>query len=196
VGVVKNARFDTTRGNPPITAYVPFAQAVEPGAMHFEGRTAGDPAAIVPSLRRATQEVDSTLALSEVKTQNQQIDEAQALAAIGLYGTMTYSVTRKTNEIGIRMALGARANQVFKAVLGEAFALMLVGVGVGLPLALAAARFVASNFYGLKSSDPFTFAAATVTLLAVAALAAYLPARRASRVDPMVACGMNDDFGG
>ena len=173
--------------------------------MHFEVRTAGDPAFLIPSLRRAVLEVDSDLALSELKTQSQQIDEslveerlfaklssffgvlALGLAAIGLYGTMTYSVTRKTNEIGIRVALGARESQILRMVLGEAFALVLIGAALGLPLALATARLVASKLYGLKASDPLTFSLAIGLQLAVATLAAYLPARRASRVDPMVA---------
>jgi predicted permease len=205
VGVVEDAKYTDMRGEAPMTAYIPFSQAGEIGAMHFEVRTAGDPAFLIPSLRRAVLEVDSDLALSELKTQSQQIDEslveerlfaklssffgvlALGLAAIGLYGTMTYSVTRKTNEIGIRVALGARESQILRMVLGEAFALVLIGAALGLPLALATARLVASKLYGLKASDPLTFSLAIGLQLAVATLAAYLPARRASRVDPMVA---------
>jgi ABC-type antimicrobial peptide transport system permease subunit len=145
------------------------------------------------------------LALSEVKTQNQQIDEALvqekliarlasffgglalALAAIGLYGTLAYTVGRRTSEIGIRVALGASGKQILKMVLREAFALVLIGVLLGLPMALAAGRLVASQLYGLKTSDPLTLSAAIGLLVAVASLAAYLPARRASKVDPMVA---------
>jgi len=104
-----------------------------------------------------------------------------------LYGTMTYSVSRKTNEIGIRVALGARESQILRMVLGEAFALVLIGAALGLPLALVTARLVASELYGLKASDPLTFSLAIGLQLAVATVAAYLPARRASRVDPMVA---------
>jgi len=205
VGVVKDAKFDNMRGEVPLTAYVPFSQSGLTGPMHFEVRTAGDPTLLIPSLRRAVREVDSNLALSEVKTQSQQIDEALvqeklfallasffgglalALAAIGLYGTMTYTVGRRTSEIGIRMALGAKQSQILRMVLGEAFTLVLIGAALGLPLALAAARLVASKLYGLKASDPLTFSAAIGLQLAVATLAAYLPARRASRVDPMVA---------
>jgi ABC-type antimicrobial peptide transport system permease subunit len=149
--------------------------------------------------------VDSSLALSDVKTQNQQIDEALvqekliarlasffgglalALAAIGLYGTLAYTVGRRTSEIGIRVALGASGKQILKMVLREAFALVLIGVLLGLPMALAAGRLVASQLYGLKTSDPLTLSAAIGLLVAVASLAAYLPARRASKVDPMVA---------
>jgi ABC-type antimicrobial peptide transport system permease subunit len=173
--------------------------------MYFEVRTAGDPTLLIPSVRRAVAEVDSSLALSDVKTQNQQIDEALvqekliarlasffgglalALAAIGLYGTLAYTVGRRTSEIGIRVALGASGKQILKMVLREAFALVLIGVLLGLPMALAAGRLVASQLYGLKTSDPLTLSAAIGLLVAVASLAAYLPARRASKVDPMVA---------
>jgi predicted permease len=205
VGVVEDAKYTNMRGKAPSTAYVPFSQAGELGAMHFEVRAEGDPTLLISSLRRAVSEVDSNLALSQVKTQSQQIDEALvqetlfarlasffgllalALAAIGLYGTLTYTVGRRTNEIGIRMAMGARRTQILKMVLDEAFTLVLLGVLLGLPLTLTAARLLASRLYGLKASDPFTFAAATGVLLAVASLAAYLPGRRASKVDPIVA---------
>jgi ABC-type antimicrobial peptide transport system permease subunit len=112
---------------------------------------------------------------------------ALALAAIGLYGTMAYTVGRRTNEIGVRVALGASRKQILKMVLREAFALVLLGMLLGLPLALAAGRLVASQLFGLKASDPLTLSAAIGLLAAVAGLAAYLPARRASKVDPMVA---------
>ncbi len=205
VGVVDDARYDRLRGEIPRTAYIPFCQAGKPGPMHFEIRTAGDPALLVPDVRRAVREMDSKLALSDVKTETQQIDEALVqeklfarlasffgalalmLAAIGLYGTMTYTVGRRTNEIGIRVALGAKRNQIVKMVLREALLLVAIGAGLGLPLALAGARLVSTKLYGLKASDPLTFSASITLLLAVATLAAYLPARRASRVDPMVA---------
>ena len=205
VGVVEDAKYSQIRGEAPLTAYVPFSQAEDLGAMYFEVRTAGDPTLLIPSVRRAVAEVDSSLALSDVKTQNQQIDEALvqekliarlasffgglalALAAIGLYGTLAYTVGRRTSEIGIRVALGASGKQILKMVLREAFALVLIGVLLGLPMALAAGRLVASQLYGLKTSDPLTLSAAIGLLVAVASLAAYLPARRASKVDPMVA---------
>jgi ABC-type antimicrobial peptide transport system permease subunit len=100
---------------------------------------------------------------------------------------MAYTVGRRTNEIGVRVALGASRKQILKMVLREAFALVLIGMLLGLPLALAAGRLVASQLYGLKTSDPLTLSAAIGLLVAVAGLAAYLPARRASKVDPMVA---------
>jgi ABC-type antimicrobial peptide transport system permease subunit len=205
VGVVQDAKYTNMRDEPPSTAYVPVSQRVGLGSTYFEVRTAGDPPLLIPSVRRAVAEVDRSLALSAVKTQDQQIDEALvqerliarlasffgtlalALAAIGLYGTMAYTVGRRTNEIGVRVALGASRKQILKMVLREAFALVLIGILLGLPLALAAGRLVASQLYGLKASDPLTLSAAIGLLVAVATLAAYLPARRASKVDPMVA---------
>lgn len=160
VGVAADAKFTGVRGEAPMTAYIPFSQVGDLGMMHFEVRTAGEPTLLVSSVRRAVREVDSNLALSEVKTQTQQVDEALlgermfaqlssffgalalTLAAIGLYGTMTYTVGRRTNEIGIRLALGAKRSQILRMVLGEAFTLVLVGAALGLPVALAAGRGV------------------------------------------------------
>ena len=112
---------------------------------------------------------------------------ALVLACVGLYGITAYAVALRTNEIGIRMALGAERWQILRMVLREALSLALLGVAIGIPAALAAGRLLSSMLYGLKASDPFTIAAATAVLLAVAGLAAFLPAYRASRVDPMVA---------
>jgi predicted permease len=205
VGVVENAKYTQVRGEAPSTAYVPFSQAGELGAMHFEVSTVGDPTLLIPSVRRTVAEVDSNLAIAEIKTQSQQIDEALAqerlfahlsgffgvlalaLAAIGLYGTLTYTIGRRTNEIGIRVALGAKRSQILGMVVREAFALVFLGVILGLPVAFAAARLLTNQLYGLKASDPLTFAAAIGLLLAVASLAAYLPARRASKADPIAA---------
>lgn len=100
---------------------------------------------------------------------------------------MSYAVARRTNEIGIRMALGARQEDILRKVLREALVLVLVGVAIGIPIALGALRLISSMLFGLKPTDPLTLAMAIAFMLAVAALAAYLPARRASRVDPMVA---------
>jgi predicted permease len=205
VGVVEDAKYTGMRGEAPVTAYVPFSQEDELGPMHFEVRTAGEPTLLIPDVRRAVAEVDSNLALSDVRTQIQQIDEALiqeelfarlasffgalalALGAVGLYGTMSYAVGRRTSEIGVRVALGAKRKQILKMVLREAFALVFIGIVLGLPVALAAARLVANRLYGLKASDPLTYSAAIGLLIAVAGLAAYLPARRASRVDAMTA---------
>jgi predicted permease len=205
VGVVENAKYADLRTDPRML-YIPNAQEGRGlGRMYFEVRTAGDPSAFVGPIRSAVREVDASLALEGVKTQTQQIAEAATqermfaelcslfsllalgLAAIGLYGLMAYSVGRRTNEIGIRMALGAQPRQVFFMVLRQSVGLVAVGVVAGLLAAMAATRLIASQLYGLKPTDPLTLGFATFFMLAVAALAAYLPARRATQVDPMVA---------
>ncbi|HEX5411054.1 MAG TPA: FtsX-like permease family protein, partial [Terriglobia bacterium] len=106
---------------------------------------------------------------------------------VGLYGIMAYSVSRRTNEIGIRMALGAERRHVLRAVIGQGLRLALVGIVIGVAGALALTRFLASLLYGVKPTDPLTFIAVSLILIAVALLACYIPARRAARVDPMVA---------
>ena len=112
---------------------------------------------------------------------------ALLLACIGLYGMMAHSVTRRTNEIGIRMALGAERSTIVKMVLRETLLLVIVGLFIGVPSALLAARFISSQLYGLGPSDPRTFIAAAVVLVGVAIAAGYVPARRASRVNPLTA---------
>jgi ABC-type antimicrobial peptide transport system permease subunit len=112
---------------------------------------------------------------------------ALLLACIGLYGVMSYTVTRRTGEIGIRMALGAQSGDVMRMVLRETMALVVTGFAIGLATALATTKFIESLLFGLTAADPPTIALATILLLAVAALAGWLPARRAARVDPLVA---------
>jgi predicted permease len=206
VGVVENAKYADLRSDPRML-YIPVAQEERGGLgrMFFEVRTAADPSAFVGAIRSAIREIDASLALEGVKTQTQQMDEAATeermfaelcgffsllalgLAAIGLYGLMAYSVGRRTNEIGIRMALGAQRKQVFLMVLRQSVGLVALGVVAGLVAAVATTRLIASELFGLKPTDPLTLAFATFFMLAVAALAAYLPARRATKVDPMVA---------
>ena len=205
VGVVENAKYADLRTDPRML-YIPNAQEESSmGRMFFEIRTAGNPTAFIGAIRSAIREIDSSLALESVKTQTQQMDEsateermfaelctffsllALGLAAIGLYGLMAYSVGRRTHEIGIRMALGAQLRQVFLMVLRQSIALVALGVVAGLLAAMATTRLIASELYGLKPTDPLTLGFATFFMLAVAALAAHLPARRATKVDPMVA---------
>jgi ABC-type antimicrobial peptide transport system permease subunit len=150
-------------------------------------------------------QVDKDLPLSNIKTQQQEVDETQeverafaavcgffgllalVLASIGLYGIMSYGVTRRTNEIGIRMALGASGVNVVRMVMRESLVLVSLGVGIGLAGALAGARLMTGFLYGMQPHDPSTIFAAVALMLGVAGFAAYLPARRASRVDPMAA---------
>jgi ABC-type antimicrobial peptide transport system permease subunit len=173
--------------------------------MTFYTRTSVDPQALVPRLRALVQKVDATLPITRLKTMKAQIGEslfverlvaalsaafgllATVLAAIGLYGVMSYAVSLRTREIGIRMALGADHRTVLMMVLKEVAALALVGVAIGLPSGYGLGRLVETQLFGLTARDPFTFAAATVTLLATAFLAGYLPALRATRVHPMTA---------
>ena len=149
--------------------------------------------------------VDAALPLTNIATQTEQIERrfaqerlfanayalfgalALTLASIGLFGLMSYNVSRRTNEIGIRMALGASGHTVARMVLGESLIVVAVGVALGLAGAFAAGRFVTTILFGLEPTDAITMAVAVVLIVAVTVVAAYVPARRASRVDPMVA---------
>jgi predicted permease len=206
VGVVGDAKYSELREEPPPTVYVPYAQDLDfPGAMNFEVRTAGDPKNWISSVRQTVLGLDKSLPLFDINTETEQIEQATfqerlfarlttffgllalILACVGLYGVMAYAVARRTNEIGLRMALGAEREHVLWMVLGETWWLMAAGVCIGLLLALTACRLVSSMLFGLKPADPVTIATAILILVAVVTLAGYLPARRASRVDPMVA---------
>ena len=175
------------------------------GGVVFEVRTVGEPEAAAASVRRAVHEVDERFPLNSVKTQTEQADEtlmmerlfakllslfgllAQALAGIGLYGVLAWSVARRTHEIGIRMALGASRRDVLRMVLRQGMALTLVGVGLGLAAAYALTRFIEGVLYGVTATDPLTYAGVALLLSLVALLACCVPARRATKVDPMVA---------
>ncbi len=204
VGVVKDAKYMRLREMPYPAAYYPYTQ-INGYYNDFEVRYSGDPAAIISEVRRAVGEVDRSLPITYENTLAQQVDQSIAsetltarlsaffgllavfLACIGIYGLMSYAVTRRTNEIGIRMALGAGRSTVLWMVLRESLILVGLGLVIGLPVALAADRLVSKMLFGLKPTDPISVLAAVVLMLAVAMLAGYVPARRASRVDPMVA---------
>jgi predicted permease len=204
IGVAHDARFDRMRGELPRTAYVPYsAVPALLGRLYFEVRTAGDPAALLPAVRQAVRGVEPTLPLIDVKTQSDQIDEALSrehmfarisgffgllallLVAIGVYGTLAYAVTHRTGELGIRLALGARRGQVLWMVLRESGIVIACGLAIGLPAAFALTRFVASMLFGVKTYDAAAIAATVLILAAVGAAAGLIPARRASRIDPM-----------
>jgi predicted permease len=205
VGLVKDTRAGSLREEQRRFVYVPYTQESDVGGMTFYTRTSVDPQALVPRLRALVQKVDATLPITRLKTMKAQIGEslfverlvaalsaafgllATVLAAIGLYGVMSYAVSLRTREIGIRMALGADHRTVLMMVLKEVAVLALVGVAIGLPSGYGLGRLVETQLFGLTARDPFTFAAATVTLLATAFLAGYLPALRATRVHPMTA---------
>jgi len=206
VGVVKDSRYGELRRDPPPTFYVPYTQYPDHlGAMHFEVRTEGDPKHWLASVSDVVRGLDKQVPIFDAKTQTEEIDEAvfqerifaqltslfgvlaALLACLGLYGLMSYSVARKRNEIGIRMALGARRATILRGVLIEALGLVLFGLALGVPVALGATRLISSRLYGLKPNDALTLALATLLLAAVAVLAGYIPARRATKVDPVVA---------
>ncbi|HEX7957487.1 MAG TPA: FtsX-like permease family protein, partial [Pyrinomonadaceae bacterium] len=209
VGLARDAKYTSQRAETPPTAYLPWLQELRGvSSVVFEVRTAGDPNEAVAAVRRAVREVDASLPVNNVKTQVEQADEtmamerlfakllslfgllAQALAAVGLYGVLAWSVSRRTHEIGIRMALGASRGAVLGMVLRQGMALALAGVGLGLAGAYALSRYLGSverMLYGVEPADPLTFGLIALFLTLVALLACYIPARRATRVEPMEA---------
>jgi predicted permease len=204
IGVVRDAKYNTLREPAPPTLYVPYAQSPLTG-MAFAVRTSVDPAGVMPAVRAAVRDIDSSLPVMEMSTQMEQIERrfeqervfarayalfgglALLVASIGLFGLMSYNVTRRTGEIGIRMALGAEQRSVLRMVMRESMTLVAIGVVVGVAAAAGAGRFLASLLFGIEAYDALTSGAAVALLVAVAAVAGFLPARRASRVDPMLA---------
>jgi predicted permease len=205
VGVVKDSKTSTLRREVKRFVYIPYPQEDEVGAMTFYVRARGDAATIGASVRQAAQRVDPNLPIYEMKTMSTVMNDslfmermvaalsiafgalATLLAAIGLYGVMSYSVARRTREIGIRMALGAERTSVLWLVLREVALMVGVGLAVGIPLAFVLSRIVQSQLFALSAHDPIALAGAAAVLAFVALLAGYLPARRATRVDPMLA---------
>jgi ABC-type antimicrobial peptide transport system permease subunit len=173
--------------------------------MVFELRTAGDPLVYVNAVREIVRRADARVPVSEVKTQAAEIDRsineeitlarlctvfamlALTIACVGLYGTVAYNVARRTGEIGIRVALGAQRGRLVWMVLREVLALAVVGIAISVPAALGASKLVESFLFGMKGNDPWALTVAVATLLGAAAVAGYVPARKAARVDPMVA---------
>ena len=204
VGVLHDAKYDSVRDATPPTMYVPYIQRRAGGAV-FEVRTAGVPSSVMGAVREAARQIDSTLPLTDVSTQLEQIEGrlaqerlfAQAyalfgamalfLASIGLFGLMSYNVSRRTNEIGIRMALGAQRTDVLRLVMKESMVLVAIGVVAGVGIAIASSGLVSTLLFGLPPRDIRSMLLAITVMVMVSALAGYLPARRASKVDPMVA---------
>ncbi len=206
VGVVKDAKAGSIQEQTPRTFYVPFLQ--DPSAWRettFQVRTAGDPLNLAATIRSAVQGIDPTLSLFRVRTLATQVDEslgqerlvatlaslfgvlALLLTCAGLYGVLSYSVSQRTHELGIRLALGAQAGAVLRLVVKQGMGLVLLGVGSGLVAALALTRLLSNLLYGVQATDPLTFVVITALLLAIALLACWLPARRAAQVDPLTA---------
>jgi predicted permease len=206
VGVIKDVELTNVHDEPRPKAFIPYVQVPDRlNTMYFEVRAGGDPTGLVSEVHEVVRQADPDLPLMNVRTQVEQTGEALTqerlfarlssffglvallLACIGLYGTMAYSVTRKTHEIGIRMALGAKPADVLGMVIGQGLSLAAVGVAIGIVAGFGLTRWIASMMYGVSATDPVTFAAVSVLLILVASLACYIPARRAMRVDPLIA---------
>ena len=204
VGVVRDMKETNLRAATPPTVFVPFSQSPRSDA-NFVVRAAGAPEALVGAIRGAVSEVDRNLPLGNVRTGDEQLQWdlegeriyaslavvlgalALGLVCVGLYGLMSYLVLRRTGEIGLRMALGALPGKVLWMFLRESLVLVGVGIGFGLAAAAGMTRLIASSLYGLPANDAATYAAVSLLLVAVALLACLLPARRAARIDPVVA---------
>jgi putative ABC transport system permease protein len=185
--------------------YVPYAQDPRWGSLSFVVRTKGEPAALAASVREGVRSVDKDMAVYNLKTMNDVVSKSAAqwrvpmlllsafagvamlLAMLGIYGITSYYVTQRTHEIGVRMALGAQIADVLKLVLRRAMLLAVIGVGIGIGGAFAVTRYLTSLLYGVKPFDAITFVAVALGLIVVALVAAVLPARRATKVDPLVA---------
>ncbi len=210
VGVVADSKYFSLDEGPRAIAYYPHTQYVPDWGIglypnNFQVRFVGDPRAVIPAIRQSIAEISPNVPTEDVQTLAKRVDDsfrsrqmvaqlsgffgllAVFLACIGIYGLMSFSVNRRTNEIGIRMALGAGQSDVLGVIMKEVIALVAIGLVIGVPLALVSSRLISSLLFGLRPSDPLILAAATVVVLAVTALAGYLPARRAMRVDPMIA---------
>jgi predicted permease len=201
VGVVANAKYNSLRRAIKPTFYMPNVG----GEAFFELRTAGDPMAMMPAVRNIMSNESQDLALFRISTETQAIDRqvlsermtaqlasffglvALILACMGLYGLLSYEVTRRTREIGIRMAVGAQAHNVVRLVLAKAVGLVAVGAAVGLAASVGVTRILKSVLFGVQAGDPVTLLAVSALLALVALAACYIPARRATRVDPLVA---------
>ncbi len=203
VGVVKDTKFSGMRDDPDRFVYLPYGQAPEVNSMTFYLRLAPDARGIADQVRAVVRRTDAGLPVYDVKTMEVQMDEslftervvamlsasfgmlATVLAAVGLYGLMSYTVARRTREIGIRLALGAERNTVLWMVLREVAVLAGIGLALGLPTAMAAGRLVRAQLFGLSPLDPLTLTVAGVALGTVALVSGLVPARRATKVDPM-----------
>jgi len=212
IGIVHDARgYNSPRETDSRMLYFPYRQDMalnthpRLASMCLALRTAGDPAAMKAPIRKELLSIDSGLPIAGMESVDEQLDDAVAqerlmatlagffgalavlLACLGLYGVVSYTVNRRTAEIGIRLALGATRTTVMATVLRESMLLILIGVVIGFPATLAATRLVSTMLFGVGAADPLTVAAAISMMILVGGVAALLPARRASKVEPMVA---------
>src|SRR5438105_1000024 len=205
VGVVANSKWDDARSDIVPFLYMPYSQDVNLGHLAFYVRAERDPAPIAAALRTLIQRLDPNLPVNNMRTLEEQVSNsmlndrlvtglsislaflAALLAALGLYGVLAYVVARRTREIGIRIALGGERADIVRLVVGQGGRLTVMGGAIGIVAALVAMRWVASLLYGVTAHDPLTFVGVVALLAIVSAMACYLPARRAMRVDPMIA---------
>jgi predicted permease len=205
IGVTKDAKYTNLREPTPRAYYLYYFQQPRREGMTFQLRASGGAADYAATLGRLARELSPQAQVVELRMMTDDVNEsltqerfiaqlgsafslfALLLTCVGLYGLMSYAVTRRTNEIGVRMALGARGADVVRMVMKETMLLVAIGTAVGLGSALATTRMISSLLFGLSPNDPATIAAAALLMTVVAAFAGYLPARRASRVDPMAA---------
>ena len=204
IGIVKDVKFGDLQEDPETLDYIPYTQRTD-YLSDFEVRYKGDFSTISSAVQRTIHDVSRTLPITRVTTLDEQVARsitdqrlvaqlsaffgllAAFLCCIGIYGLMAYMVARRTNEIGIRMALGAERSMVRWLVMREVLVLVAIGVGIGLAVALAGGRLISNMLFGVRGSDPASMVIAVTVMLAVAVIAGYLPARRASRIEPMVA---------
>ena len=210
VGVVKDFKFNEPRQEFWPVAFLPLLQLTDPNdrmrfAASLDVRTSGNPSSVAAAIRTAVQDVDRNLPITGVTTVKAQLDDALTkerliaklsvffsllslvLASLGLYGVMSYAISRRTGEIGIRMAMGAARGDVARMVVRETLLVALIGVSIGVTAAVAGTRLIQGQLFGLAATDPVTISLAAAVMIAVSLAAGYMPARRASRVDPMVA---------
>ncbi|HTP33066.1 MAG TPA: ABC transporter permease [Candidatus Acidoferrales bacterium] len=205
VGVVRGSKYSTVNEKPHRVAYLAYLQDPIPGSLVLYVRAAGDPKALFSTLRREAAALDPALPLTAMRTMEDQLDASLAtqrlmaglssffavlatlLAAIGLYGVMAYTVSRRTREIGIRVALGAGRGSLLSLVMREVVVLTAAGVAIAIPAAIALTRLVSAQLFGVAPADPLSIALAAIALICVALLAGYIPADRATRVNPISA---------
>ena len=206
IGVVSDSKHGSVREEPQRRFYIPFFNPI--GDANYASvlvRTSGDPALAAATIRAAVKQMAANLPLLEIQTMNQRLTQslvtdhtitrlsgvfgplAMILVAIGLYGVMSYAVSSRTSEIGIRIALGAQRRSVLWLISRESLLLVLVGVAIGAPAIFGVGKWISSLLFGVKPADPTTLALATALMFAAGLLACYIPARRAMRVDPVVA---------
>jgi predicted permease len=205
VGVVQDARYLDLRESTPNMAYHPMVAFPDEAVSSLEMRTAGDPAALVATVERAIRESVPELPVVDILPFSQRVARAATaerlvaqltrafsmlaviLAAVGLYGTLSYAVSRRTGELGLRMALGADRTSVLRLVMREAMVLVGLGAGIGVPLAFLAGRALKGLLFGVAPLDPLIYASGVLILMGISLTAAYVPAHRAASIDPMAA---------